>query len=96
MNKILAEHFMDPAEVVGGEEVKPRLDVKPHPTGTTVGKMEQISGAGAGAVPAGRSAEVVYTDDEDDDYQEELESDSAYLLLGVGPANVSGQAIGYE
>lgn len=68
----MAEHFMDPAEVVGGEESKPKLEAKPRPTGTTVGKMEPISGAGTGAVPAGRSAEIVYSDededDEDDDY----------------------------
>ena len=56
MNKILAEHFMDPDEAVGGgADRKPKIEVKP--------KVEPGTG-----VPVGRSAEVVVdSDDEDDD-----------------------------
>ena len=62
MNKILAEHFMDPAEIVGGGEEKPKIE-----------RSAVVSGSGAKVepgpvrVPVGRSAEVVYSEDEDED-----------------------------
>lgn len=62
MNKILAEHFMDPAEVVGGED-KPKVE----PSAGMGLKAEP----GMVPVPVGRSAEVVYSDVEDEDEDDE-------------------------
>lgn len=73
MNKILAAHFMDPSEVVGGtalvsasasEEVKPKPEVENGGLGNGLGGPANVPGRSA----AYANSDDDDSDDDDDDY----------------------------